>query len=110
MQGAAAEEFGGRDELARDLRAMRAHLDLEPPARILRRIEEPEVGAALVHDALSIGRGMARVVVVVFGIPPNTGTIGRARIEIADALEVRQEPDSIAEPQRARDVSLQHLE
>src|SRR5207245_5399059 len=69
-----------------------------------------DIGAALVHDALAVSRGMTRVVVVMVGVSPHSRTIGRARIEIADALEVRQEPDAIAEPQRARDISFQHLQ
>src|SRR5437016_2283859 len=110
MQGVAAEKLGGCDELARRLCAVRTYLDLESPARVLRRVEQPEIGAALVHDALAVGRGMARVVIVMVGMPPNSGTIGRARIEIADAFEVGEEPDAIAEPERARDVSLEHLQ
>src|SRR5205085_12291887 len=41
MQVIAAEKIRSRHELARRLRAVRLHLDLEPPALVARRIEKP---------------------------------------------------------------------
>jgi len=110
VQGIVAEEFGRRHELARRLGAMRPYLDFEPPARILGRVEEPDVGATLVHDAPAIGRRVARVVVVVVGMAAQLAAAGSAGVEVADTLVIGEKPDTVAEPHRAGDVSLQHLE
>src|SRR5258708_36228836 len=106
----AARDLGGGHELARRLGAMCAPLVLEPLASILGRVEEPDLGAALVHDAPAIGRCMARVVVVVVGMAAQLTAVRSAGIEVAATLVIGEEPDAVAEPHRAGDVSLQHLE
>src|SRR5258706_8604986 len=98
MEVVAPQELGGWHELARRLSAMGAHLDLEPLARILGRVEEPDVGAALVHDAPAIGRCMARVVVVVVGMAAQLAPGGGAREQGADTLVIGEEPDTGAQP------------
>src|SRR5258708_35162897 len=98
MEVLAAQELGGRHELARRLGAMCAHLDLEPLASILGRVEEPDLGAALVHDAPAIGRCMARVVVVVVGMAAQLTAVRGAGVEVADTLVIGEGPESVAEP------------
>src|SRR5688572_5183801 len=65
MEVVLAEEVARRHELARRLRAVRAYVDLEALGSVARRVEQPHIGAALVDDALAVGRGIARVEVLV---------------------------------------------
>src|SRR4029079_13420233 len=48
------EILGGVDEFARRLRAVRGHVDREARRRVLVRIEQPQVGAALIDDAPAV--------------------------------------------------------
>jgi len=107
MEVVAAEELGCRHELARRLRTVRAHVDLQALRGVARRVEQPDVGAALVDDALAVGRGMPRVEVLVIGVAAQVAAVRGARVEIPHILEIRQEPDPVAEPHRARHVSLE---
>jgi hypothetical protein len=74
-------------------------------AAIARRIEQPEVRAALVDDPPAVGLRVARVIVVVVGVPREAGAVGQARVEIAHALEIRQEEHAAVDAHRARDVA-----
>src|SRR5258706_15493559 len=51
-----------------------------------------------------------RVVVVLVGGGAQLAAVGSARVQVADTLVIGEEPDAVAEPHRAGDVSLQHLE
>ena len=99
--------FGRRHELARRLRAVRWHLDLEPPGRIVRRVEQPEVGATLIDDTPAIGLGMAGVVVVVVAVAAQITLVWQAGVEIAHALGVGKEVDAVADPHRVGQVALE---
>ncbi len=46
--------------------------------------------AALVDDALAVGLGVARVEVVVIGVAADVAAVGKARVEVADALADRR--------------------
>ncbi len=100
-----AEVVRRRDELARRLRAMRRHLDVDPRGALRRGIEQPDVGAALIDDALAVGLRVARVEVVVIGVPAHVGSVRQARVEIADAFGIGQVVDAPADPHRARQVA-----
>src|SRR5258708_15943302 len=53
---------------------------------------------------------MARVVAVLVGWGAHLTAVRSAGIEVAATLVIGEEPDAVAEPHRAGDVSLQHLE
>src|SRR5258708_33854776 len=53
---------------------------------------------------------MARVVAVLVGWGAHLTAVRGAGVEFADPLVIGEEPDAVAEPHRAGDVSLQHLE
>src|SRR5262245_18378473 len=110
MHAAAAEIFGRFRELARGRHAMREHFDFDARARSAMRVEEPHVGAALIDDALAVGRRVPRIEVRVIGVPAQTRAVGLARVQVADALDIREEPDPVTEPDRAGDVSLERRE
>src|SRR5204862_3474314 len=50
----AREIFRRVDELARRLRPMRRHVDRKTGRRIVDGIEQPDLGAALIHDAPTV--------------------------------------------------------
>ena len=64
----AVQVLGHGHETARGLGAAAGHVDLEPLAAILRRVEQPQLGAALVDDAFAVAGGMAGVEVGVVGV------------------------------------------
>ncbi len=105
MHAVSVQVIGGSDELARRLRAMRRHVDVDARCPVARGVEQPDFGAALVNDARAIGLRIARVVDVVVGVPPHVGAVGPARIEVAHALRVRKKIDALADPHRAGQVS-----
>ena len=59
-----------------------------------RRVEQVEVGAGLVDDAAAVGGGVARVEVLVAGVPGQVVSAQGARIEVAGALVVGLVPVS----------------
>src|SRR5262249_35145385 len=94
-------------ELARGLRPMRRHFDVDFDRTIARRIEEPNVSPALINDALAVGLSVPRVVVVVIGMSAQARAVWKAGVEIAYALAIGQEVDAAADPHRARDIALE---
>src|SRR6185437_16604461 len=81
VYGEAGEVVRGVDELARRLRARRRHVDRQSARRIRRRIEQPDVSAALIHNAPSVGLRAACVKLVVVGVPARIGSIRTTRIQ-----------------------------
>src|SRR5436190_19850221 len=107
MDVVATEVLGRLDEPARGVRPMRRHFDFDARAGAALRVEEPRVRAALVDDPLAVGRRVPRIEVRVVRMAPQILAARSARIEIADAFEVREEPDAVRQPHRAGDVSLE---
>ena len=103
----AMQVVGGRHEAARRLRARARHVDVEPDAAVLGGVEQPQLGTALVDDALAVAGGVAGVIVGVVGVAAQRAAVGRARIEVAGAFEVAQEIQALADPHRRRDVAPQ---
>ena len=102
----AAEVLGRSDELARRLRPMRRHVDRRRALRVrVAGSNSQIVGAALIDDALAVGLRVARVEVVVIGVPPQVAAVGQARIQIAHAFRIGQVVDAVADPHRAGDVA-----
>ena len=96
-----------RHELARRLRAVRRKLRVDLGCLAARRIEDPQLGAALVGDAAPVGAGVARVEILVIGVARDAAAVGKARVEVAHAVGVGEIPDAVADPHRARDVALE---
>ena len=81
----AAQELAGAHELARGLRAVGGHVDGDLPRGVGGRIEEPDLRAALVHDALAVGLREARVKIVVIRVAGEAGAVaGDAREAVGD--------------------------
>ncbi len=77
--------------------------------RLVGRVEQPDVGAALVDDARAVRLRVARVIDVVIGVAALVRAVGPARVKIAHALAIGEEVDALADPHRTRDVARQLL-
>jgi hypothetical protein len=99
--------IGGRNELARRLRSMRRDLDRNARRAAERRIEQMNLGAALIDDALAVGLCVPDVVVVVIRVAPHIGPVRQARIKIADALGIGEVMNAVADPHRAGQIALE---
>ena len=107
VQAHRADVVGGGHELARRLRAVRRRANVDAARQVRGRVEQPQLGAALVDHVLAIGLCVARIEVGVRGVALHVGAVGPAGVEVAHALEVGQEVHARADPHRARDVALQ---
>ena len=72
------EKLSRWHESARRLRAVRPDFDLQAPRLVARRVVEPQVGGALIDDALAIGRRVAGVIALVVGMAAQIRAVGRA--------------------------------
>ena len=59
-----------------------------------------------VNDALAVRRGKTNVILVLVRVPSQLAAVQRARINIADALVIRQEVNAIADPHRPARITV----
>ncbi len=107
MRVEAFQVVGGRHEPARGLRSVRRQPHVETFAAIAGRIEQPQLRAALIDDALPVGLRVACVEVVVIGVTRDVRTVRPARIEVADAFRIGEEEHALADPHRAGHVAFE---
>ena len=78
--------------------AGRGQAELEQPRPVGgERVEHPDVARAVVDDPLPVGAGVAGVVAVVVGVPPQVAAVKRAGVQVAGALVVGQEREPAAD-------------
>ena len=109
MEAERLQVLAGGDEPARRLRPVRGRADLDLAVALARRVEQADLRAALVDDAPAVGLRMAGVEGLVVGVPAQLAAVGPARVEVADAVAVAEEPDPAVEPHRAGEVARQRL-
>ena len=105
MQREAAQVVAGGHELACRLRTMRGHRDVDARGAVGGGVEQPDIAAAVIDDALAVGARIAREIVVVIGVAPLVAAVGPARVQVAHALAVGDEVHALADPHRRRDVA-----
>ncbi len=109
MEAERFQVLAGGDELARRLGAVRGRADVELAVAVARRVEQADLRAALVDDALAVGLRVAGVERLVVGVPAQLAAVGPAGVEVADAVAVAEEPDAAGDPHRAGEVAGQLL-
>ncbi len=76
--------------------------------RLIRRgIEDVQLGSGMVDDALAVGCRVAHVEIAVMRMPAHVCAVRQAGVEIADALVVGHEVDTLTHPERRGDIALQ---
>ena len=87
------------------LRPRTAEVNVDLPRPPASGIEQKQVGPRVVDDPAAVGGGIPQVVVLVIRMPPQSLPLGRAGIQVADALVVRMKVNPIADPCGARGIS-----
>ena len=106
VSGEVSQELCSGNEPAVALHARARRVDVDPPGRVVGRVEQPDVTGVLVDDPRAVGRRETRVVVGVVGVPSQICTRWPDRVEVADAFVVGDEVDAVADPQWMRDVGV----
>ena len=96
------------DQPGRPAGSRGAEHDLEPPRAVgVEVVEQPELAAAGVDDALPVCARLACVPALVIGVPAQAGPVERARVHVAGALVIRQERQPAAGDHRAGELARQ---
>src|SRR5260370_36611541 len=101
------EVVNGRDKFAVALRAYAGQFDIQATPGIGRGIEQVQVCASVVDQALSIAGHMTRIKVVMIGVAAYILALRRAGIDVSDPIIIREDIDALAHPARAGDIAIQ---
>jgi hypothetical protein len=110
VQRRALQVVGSGHEAARGLRARARHLDLDVAGRLRpghRRVQQPQLTARGVGDALAVAGRVAHVPVGVLRVALQVAAVGRAAVDVGHAVGVVDEEHAVAEPHGAAHVARQ---